>query len=150
MILRRRLRLQRVEKAAQAALHFRRWGIGQGAGQGDFDSRTHRRQRSTGRGAVTALISLYLCYPRGVNGYKLSFAINWSSTTISGDAMDPWVIGDYAQVLSQVVGVPVENLYFPPRLVMSWLYDPEGNVVYWKLGEAHPFAAPSQSAAGPT
>jgi hypothetical protein len=74
------------------------------------------------------------------NGDRLSFAINWSSTTISGDAMDPWVMGEYAQVLSQIVERPVEELYFPPNGVMTWLYDPQGNIVNWKIGDAHPFA----------
>jgi hypothetical protein len=26
--------------------------------------------------------------------------------------------------------------------VMSWLFDPEGNVVFWELGARHPFAEP--------
>jgi hypothetical protein len=73
---------------------------------------------------------------------RLSFTVNWSSTTIGGSAMDPWVMKDYAQVLSAVAEVPMSEVFVPPNSVRSLLFDPEGNAVFWELGTRHPFAEP--------
>jgi hypothetical protein len=74
---------------------------------------------------------------------KLAVSIEWRST-IEGDAvMHPWVKADYARILANYMGIPFEEAFFPPDLVVSWLHDPYGNFVYWPLGEPHPFAGQS-------
>lgn len=69
---------------------------------------------------------------------QFRIAINWFPTTISGGTMDPWIQADYAAMLSEVVGRPITDVYFPPDRVMSWLYDPTGKPVYWELGKPFP------------
>jgi hypothetical protein len=39
-----------------------------------------------------------------------------------------WNQADFAQVLSQVIGVPADWVYHPPDKVTSWLLWPDGSV----------------------
>jgi hypothetical protein len=39
---------------------------------------------------------------------------------------EDWNQGQYAQILCQITGVPMEHLYHPPDQVMTWLRNPDG------------------------
>jgi hypothetical protein len=43
---------------------------------------------------------------------------------------DEWVEKDYAQLLSHYTGCPLEIAFLPPDKVKTWLYDPDGNLLY--------------------
>ena len=74
---------------------------------------------------------------------KLEYAIEWWSTVEGDSPMNSFSQPDYARILSFYTGIPFDDLYKPPNLLTTWLHDPKGNIVYWPLGEPHPFAGMS-------
>ena len=78
----------------------------------------------------------------------LAFTVECRPTTEGDSVMNPWAKKEYAEILSYFTQIPIGKLYFPGDLVMSLLCNPQGDFVYWQLGENHPFSGQTPETEG--
>lgn len=76
-------------------------------------------------------------------GDHVGYLVSWKPTGKDGNLYNPWVIADYAAVISFYTHVPYDRVYFPEQdMHLTWLHDPEGNPVYWEYGKDFPITDP--------
>lgn len=77
------------------------------------------------------------------HGEKVGYNIRWWSTVDGNSPLKPRDPADFAAVLSYYTEVPIEFLFRPPGFIKTWLQHPNGDFLYWALGQPHPYAVPS-------
>jgi hypothetical protein len=68
---------------------------------------------------------------------KVMQLITWQPILENGALFSEWIQEDFAMVLSEITKIPFKQLYFDGK-VRSFLKDENGQVLFWKFGEAHP------------